>query len=414
MCNFKTFFGEDGLTPDWNFILSIPQFHAMHGSDHSMEFHKEGDVLQHTKLVVNNAIDLVKTADTENDLYGISIISEWRRQALLMAALFHDVAKPVVTHFDTDKNDFTSPNHGEEGAKITRMILLEHEYEDAEQRELIVSMVRTHMMFFHIFDKDTENMKRKLFKFATQDYTDCHCNFMDAYFLHICDCLGSFSTVETGVERNLHIAKVHNLGNKKFNDWFTLESQMDRLYRLPKMIAQRTIYGRAWECGLTDMGDEYKSFDVYVLIGAPGVGKTTYYNSNLSYLPIISRDIARIELGYCSEGEKYLGSKEEEDKVTCYVNKKMVEYAKQCQSFVVDNTHMRQKYRDEIHKQLKDYNARYVYIYIESPNISETIRRRVDDFGDKATAIITRMYQNFEFPWPYEYDELKFVKQQIS
>ena len=414
MCNFHKFFGEDGLTPDWDFILSIPQFAAMKGSDHSLEFHKEGDVLQHTKLVVNNAIELVKSADTEYDIYGISIISEWRKQALLMAALFHDVAKPVVTYFDTNKNDFTSPNHGEEGAKLTRMILLDLDYDDARQRELIVSMVRTHMIFFHIFDKDTETMKRKLFKFATQDYNDFHCNFLDAYFLHICDCLGSFSTIETGVERNLHIAKVHELGNKKFDDWFTLEPQMDRIYRLPKMIAQRTIYGRAWEIGITDVFDKDNTFNVYVLIGAPGVGKTTLYNQLLSYLPIISRDLTRIELGYCGAGEKYLGTKEEEDNVTRCVNKKMIEYAKRNQSFVIDNTHMRQKYRDEIHKQLKDYNARYVYIYIESPSISETIRRRTDDFGDKAAAIITRMYQNFEFPWPYEYDELRFIKQQIS
>lgn len=412
MVNFNTFFGKDGITPDWDFILSIPQFAAMKGSDHSTIYHMEGDVFEHTKLVVENALSLVKCNETYNDLYGITITNEWRRQALLMAALFHDIAKPVVTTFDIQKNDFTSPYHGEEGAKIARMVLMDLDYNDAEQRELIVSMVRTHMMFFHILEKDDANIRRKLFKFVTSDYNDFHCNFNDAYFLHICDCLGSLSKVETGIDRNIHIAKIHDLGNKKFDDWFSLEVQPNRINRLPKMIAQREMYGRAYESSITKIEDD--SFDVFVLIGAPGVGKTTYYEKNLSQYPIISRDIARVELGYCFEGQKYLGTKEEEDEVTRYVNKKMKEYAKEQQSFVIDNTHMRQKYRDEIHKQLKDYNVRYVYVYIEAPSISETIRRREEDFGSNAKSIILRMYQNFEFPWPYEYDDMFFIKQQIS
>ena len=37
-------------------------------------------------------------------------------------------------------------------------------------------------------------------------------------------------------------------------------------------------------------------FKVYIMIGIPGSGKSTYVKNNLADIPMISRDIIRIEL----------------------------------------------------------------------------------------------------------------------
>ena len=53
---------------------------------------------------------------------------------------------------------------------------------------------------------------------------------------------------------------------------------------------------------------------VFIMLGCPGSGKSTYVAKKR--LPYVSRDQIRIDLGYCGENEKYLGTREEEEEVT--------------------------------------------------------------------------------------------------
>ena len=123
------------------------------------------------------------------------------------------------------------------------------------------------------------------------------------------------------------------------------------------------------------------------------------------------RDTARVDLGFCDDGKKYLGTKDEENKVTSYVEKKMLDLAKEGKNFVIDNTHLRQKYRDRIHELLKEYPINYIYVYIEASTLEDNIKRRDIDFGDKSREIIKNMLMSFEFPYAYEYDRLIIDKQ---
>lgn len=394
--NIRTYFDENN-NPLWDYIENLPEFRIMKGCHHSTYWHNEGDPWDHTVLVVKNMVDSLKIEST----FKSYDIDEWHAEALLMAALYHDIAKPVVTKWDDKKQDWTAPKHSEEGAKMARLIL--YDWDDVEQREYIVGLIRNHMVLHHILEGDDDQKRyKKFFRF-------CGCDKVNISYKHQCllcrrDDYASWCKDISIVRKIDTQRKIFDLENKKFDG-----------HCPPSVLPMHLVYSAKKEMYGIDNIINLTSkpcINVYVLIGLPGSGKSTWANRNAPELPVVSRDIARIELGMCEDGEKYLGTKDEENRVTSYCEKKIVNLAKSGKDFIIDNTHLRQAYRDRIHELLKDYTVNYIYVYVEAPTLDENIRRREDDgFGDKSRTIIERMLMSFEFPYGYEYDKLIIEKQ---
>ncbi|RPJ48373.1 MAG: HD domain-containing protein [Candidatus Latescibacterota bacterium] len=86
----------------------FPELETMFDCRQEYEWHPEGDVWTHTLLVLDAAADL-RTGDPDEDL------------VLMLAALCHDLGKPLVTNDDDGK--IRSPNHEPLGEAPTRSFL---------------------------------------------------------------------------------------------------------------------------------------------------------------------------------------------------------------------------------------------------------------------------------------------------
>ena len=138
----------------------LPELEAMKGVLQPEQFHPEGDVFVHTRLM-------------------LQLLPEEVSVPLVLAVLFHDVAKPVTARVDrTGRIRFN--DHDRIGAEMTEVIMRRLRFSGAEI-EATVEMVRQHMVF-----KDAPNMRvAKLKRFMARP------TFEDEMELHRVDCESS-------------------------------------------------------------------------------------------------------------------------------------------------------------------------------------------------------------------------------
>jgi poly(A) polymerase len=138
----------------------LPELEAMKGVLQPEQFHPEGDVFVHTRLM-------------------LSLLPESVSIPLVFAVLFHDVAKPVTARVDeTGRIRFNE--HDRIGAEMTEAIMRRLRFSGAEI-EATVEMVRQHMVF-----KDAPKMRiAKLKRFMARP------TFDEELELHGVDCESS-------------------------------------------------------------------------------------------------------------------------------------------------------------------------------------------------------------------------------
>src|SRR3989442_2016530 len=143
----------------------LPELEAMKGVLQPEQFHPEGDVFVHTRLM-------------------LQLLPAEVSVPLVFAVLFHDVAKPVTAMVDkTGRIRFNE--HDRIGAEMTEAIMRRLRFSGAEI-EATVEMVRQHMVF-----KDAPNMRvAKLKRFMARPTFDAELE------LHRVDCESSHRNLD--------------------------------------------------------------------------------------------------------------------------------------------------------------------------------------------------------------------------
>jgi poly(A) polymerase len=141
----------------------LPEVVAMHGVAQPPEFHPEGDVWQHTRMLLESL--------------------DHATPALAMAALLHDVGKPPVFRV-AERIRFDG--HVEKGVEMAHAILARLRFSN-EDTERIESLVAHHMHF-----KDVGRMRESTLKRLMRlPHFDEHLE------LHRLDCLASSGNLES-------------------------------------------------------------------------------------------------------------------------------------------------------------------------------------------------------------------------
>ena len=153
---------------------------------------------------------------------------------------------------------------------------------------------------------------------------------------------------------------------------------------------------------LKEEKDEKSDFKVYMMVGIPGAGKSTWIKNNVPDLPVVSRDIIRVELGMCNPGEKYAGTQDEENEVTMHEYMKMGEYCNDRQSFVIDDTNTHKKYRKQMIDFLRERGAKIVFVHLNTP--LDVCKKRRE--GQIPPEVMDRIYKRRVIPSDDEYDEI--------
>jgi poly(A) polymerase len=143
----------------------LPELDALKEVKQPPQFHPEGDVFQHTRLM-------------------LSLLPEHVSLPLVLSVLFHDIGKPVTATVDeTGRIRFSG--HDKVGATMTDALMHRLRFSRAEI-EATVAMVENHMVF-----KDAPNMRvSRLKRFMARPH------FTEELELHRVDCLGSHGMLD--------------------------------------------------------------------------------------------------------------------------------------------------------------------------------------------------------------------------
>lgn len=162
---------------DQSGILTIllPEILAMKGCEQPPEFHPEGDVYIHTKLLLQN----LKSDPTAE---------------LAMAVLLHDIGKPATQTFE-DRIRFNG--HDKVGAVMAEQVCKRLRFSNP-QTQTITEMVSRHMGFINVPKMRTATLNRFLAKSTIEDELE----------LHRVDCLASHRNLDT-----------YNFAVKKLNEF---------------------------------------------------------------------------------------------------------------------------------------------------------------------------------------------------
>ena len=370
-------YGEELYEIDihWDYIYSIPEFAVMKTLHQNPKWHSESEwVSGHVEKVANVCKQWI---ECKHNLYEDFVA------ILMLSALFHDVGKATTTFLKEKDNMWHHYGHEIESEKITRRILWDLGY---YIREKVCGLVRWHMEPFNI-------IKSKDAAIKILDLQNKVCSLRMLYLVKKFDMEGSVSA-------DPELTKFDaNLLNEFYNMCQTLNC-----INYPNEI--NNIRGRISNM----LNAKRKHLEVEMYLGLPGAGKDTAIAVSMidgKDRAIICRDDIRIELGYCGEGEKYLGTNEEENKVTEVFNRKLKDAAESGKVIVINNMNNKRKYRDAYKQMLKDYNVCWKYIYVEASELNKNIERRNGQIPELA---FRKMVESFEFPTPDEYDALQIVK----
>ncbi len=144
----------------------MPEILVLKGCEQPPQFHPEGDVFIHTRLM-------------------LSLLPADASLPLVLSVLLHDIAKPATQTVDDDGR-IRFNGHDKSGAEMADTILRRLKFSN-QVIESVVESVANHMTFINVPDMRTATLKRFM----------ARPGFEDEMQLHRVDCLGSLGRLDT-------------------------------------------------------------------------------------------------------------------------------------------------------------------------------------------------------------------------
>ena len=312
---------------DW--AESQPWSRDMAACQQDAQWHAEGDVWTHTKMV---CAELERLAEW-------TALDRLTQIKLLFVALFHDSGKPATTAIDPETGRTRSPKHALVGAEIARRVLRDLEC-DLQTREEIVSLIRYHGRPPFLLEK--ENPEHEVIWLSWLVDTRL------LYYFALSDTRGRHAKEMSRPEENLHLWKVVAEEQNCFGTSFHFANDHARfLFYRDQLSSLHYTPREDYRCTVTLMS------------GLPGAGKDTWLSRNFPGLPVAALDEIRDSLGIDATDNQ--GKVIQEAREQCRI------HLRASQNFAFNATNITRQMRQRWIDLFADYSARIEIVYLEPP-----------------------------------------------
>lgn len=340
---------RQGKGIDWQRIETsplAPYFQKMSETPQEIEWHGEGDVMTHTRLVCERLVGLE----------GFWKLDKRQRQELFAAALLHDVGKPQTTRLQDGR--LIAPKHGLIGAQIVRGLLwTEFDLagtEDAQRmRETICLLIRYHTAPVNFLKKDNPDLFLRRIAANGKLAPDFTLNLL--CLLAEADVLGRIA------EDTQELCDMIRLCAEQAEESLCLNGA----YAFPDAYTEHAyLSGRNIQPDTSLYDDTWG--EVTMLCGLPGTGKDTWIAENCREMPMLSLDAIR--------RERNIRPTDDQGQIVQEGKRRAKELLAAHRPFVFNGTNVTDMMRGNWIRLFEAYRARVRLVFLET-DWRENLRR---------------------------------------
>ena len=350
-------------TASWDDILAWAEAQlwcrAMSECAQDAEWHSEGDVWTHTKMVCQQLTQLDEWPS----------LTQAEQIVLIFTALFHDAAKPLTSRVDPETGRITSPYHAVKGEHLVRGVLRDVGC-DLETREQIARLVRYHGRPAFLLERSEPPHEVVRLSWFVENRL--------LYLFALADTRGRNTDSMSRPEENLQYWKL----TAEENDCY------DQPYAFANDHARFTFF-RQSEPNLHYVPHQEFACQVTVMSGLPGSGKDTWLAQNRADLPVVSLDDIRSELK--------VEPTENQGQVIQLARERCREFLRAKTSFAFNATNTMQETRGRWLNLFADYNVRIELVYVEPP-FGELLKQNKCRANPVPEAVIQKLAEKCEPP----------------
>ncbi|HEX8373070.1 MAG TPA: CCA tRNA nucleotidyltransferase [Chthoniobacterales bacterium] len=132
--------GLDLLDESGLLAVVLPEITALHGCEQPPQFHPEGDVFVHTRMM-------------------LGMLAPEVPDSIFLSVLFHDIGKPRTFSYDPEEDRIRFSGHDAVGAKMTLEVMQRLRFPN-DEIERVVAAVANHMVFKDVTKMRVSKLKR--------------------------------------------------------------------------------------------------------------------------------------------------------------------------------------------------------------------------------------------------------------
>lgn len=374
---------------------TFPLLYQFKATEQDPQWHAEGDVHIHTGMVLDELYKLLK--DEACHIQGE------RRQALVLGALLHDIAKPLTTRRKEVRGAerVIATRHEAMGRSYIAHRLLNLEL-SREVVDLIMGLVGEHQMPKLLVIKQKERGEYwKLARKASMDLL---------YWLELADMRGRICE---DLNEQLDLLEQFRLFSEEYEVWEShkplqqlRENMSPRLEGVPArtrdMIFARTM--RDFEEGDISTLEEgiartYSLRDgfseVYVLYGPSGSGKSTWIKQFDPECEVISLDELREEINGDRSDQSNIGQ------ILNVARERLKEHLRAKRKVIWDATNLREDFRQRICRIAFDYQA-FVTMVVFHKSEQQILKDNKGRLYPVPEDVLRNQMDQLEWPLPEE------------
>lgn len=373
----------------------IPEFQLMANCAQSPEHHSEGNVLIHASMASNIILHLMEMEEVKNE----------DKVILYLATILHDIGKPSTSVFNEKKNKITAYGHDKAGAPIANEFLKKYFPEMTyPYREKVLRLIEHHMQP-RLWMKDLTATVPKMRMLSLSVNTKL------LYLLSQADTLGrTAKDMKTGMFLlELFKQNCQDIGiwDRPYRAPFAthLDNASYSLARWNILMHEAPEDNDTYDAARELMGKPIPHFQLLILVGAPGSGKSTYCKQMLEKYPnlkIISMDERRKEF----TGD--INDQSRNQEVFSWQEKELRKAMEARQSVILDSTNPNIKNRKHLWDIGREKGALCSAVYFDL-SLDLLLQRNANREKKVPNDIVKRIYNSQQSVRSYEADQIIII-----